>query len=144
MTEEEAEITAKAENILVMNSAYSHKVGVLSNVQACLKIPQDKKLIKDLCNFDIRVHVTRGCLNFNKEFLKTMAKFFVKMDTLKVITKRIKKLILKIHYMEQLLKEQDNQAQLLFENFKDIDIPKRLQVFIEEGLSIIVTSHNKK
>lgn len=32
MTEEEAEISARAENILLMNSAYKHKVGILTNV----------------------------------------------------------------------------------------------------------------
>lgn len=73
-----------------------------------------------------------------------MARFFVDMDTLKTIIKRIKRLLLKIHYLDELLRELDRSCEMHFENFKDIDIPKRLRVVIEEGLSVMMTSSSKK
>lgn len=68
-----------------------------------MKIPLDKKLAKDLCNIDMRIRIQRGVLNFNKKFLKSIIKFFVTMDTIKKVILRVKKLILKIHYIEDLL-----------------------------------------
>lgn len=69
-----------------------------------MKVPLDKKLAKNFCNYDLRVSILRGSLNLNKKFVKSMAKFFVSMDTLKTIIKRVKKLIIKLHYMEHMLK----------------------------------------
>ena len=76
-------------------------------MSALIKIPLDSKLAKDFCNYDLRVSILRGNLNFNKRFLKDMAKFFVYMDTLSEIIKRIKKLINKLHYKDELLKDKN-------------------------------------
>ena len=65
------------------------------------------------------------------------------MDTLKEIIKRIKRLITKLHFQDELLKEMERYgfdlSDIQYENFKDEDIPKRLKVVIEEGLTIVLT-----
>lgn len=85
-------------------------------------------------------------LNINKLFMKAVAKFFVHMDTLKEVIKRLKRLVLKLHHYEQLLQEQldDAQQEPSFDNFMDEDIPKRLRVVVEEGLSVVLVDPSKK
>lgn len=46
--------------------------------------------------------------------------------------------------MDELLRDMEKCGEPQFENFKDIDIPKRLKITIEEGLSILMTCSNKK
>jgi len=85
-------------------------------------------------------------LSVNKKFIKSIAKFLVHMDTLKDIIKRIKRLILKLNYYEQLLKEQADDVQDVqqYDNFMDEDIPKRLKIVIDEGLSVVMIDPSKK
>ncbi len=110
-----------------------------------IKVPRDKKLAKDFCNFDLRVSILRGTLNINKKFIKAITRFIVHMDTLKEIIKRVKRLIIKLHYQDELLRNNVAQdADLTFENFMDVDIPKRLKVVIEEGISIILIDPSRK
>lgn len=37
-----------------------------------------------------------------------------------------------------------NNEESQYENYKDVDIPKRLKVDIEEGLTIMITDSNQK
>lgn len=63
-----------------------------------IKVPLDKKLAKDFCNFDVCVNIERATLNLNKKLIKAITRFLVHMDSLKDIIKRVKRLIMKLHY----------------------------------------------
>ena len=93
----------------------------------------------------------------NKRFIRSLTRFLVIIDTTKGIISRVKRLITKLHYQDDLLLlmmkppgttgvenlYMPSEA-YVFENVKDIDIPKRLKVVIEEGLTITVCEYSKK
>jgi len=68
-----------------------------------VKVPLDLKLAKDFCNYELRINILRGSLNLNKRFFRQMTKFLVILDTTKEIIKRIRRLITKLHYQDELL-----------------------------------------
>jgi hypothetical protein len=117
----------------------------------------DLKLAQDFCNYDMRINILRGSLNVNKRFVRDITKFIVCMDTTKVIINRIKRLIIKLHYQDELLTKMQQDSGTTgvetlymatdaynYENIKDVDIPKRLKVVIEEGLTLIISEYSKK
>ncbi|CDW78547.1 UNKNOWN [Stylonychia lemnae] len=131
-----------SDSILLQNPKQMIKQGILKEAFVVIKIPLDKKLAKDFCNFEVKVSIKRAILNLNLKFIKSITKFVVCMDTLKEVIKRIKKLITKLHFQDELLKEFQflhlDSSELNYENFKDEDIPKQLSVVIEDGLTIMI------
>jgi hypothetical protein len=105
------------------------------------------------------ITIQRGCLNLNKRFLRDITRFVVCMDTTKVIISRIRRLIIKLHYQDELLGMMNQPAsdktgvETLYEsnvdncdheNITDEDIPKKLKVVIEEGLTLMMCEDSKK
>lgn len=148
-----------AETILLQNPTVLNKQGLIRQANLLLKVPLDLKLAADFCNLDIRLSIARGCLNLNKRFIKAMTNFVVILDTTKVIISRIRRLIIKLHYQDELVKMMQQPpgttgvetlyggkeaAQYNYENIMDIDIPKRLKVVIEEGLTLTICENPKK
>jgi hypothetical protein len=129
---------------LLQNSKSLNKQGILKQVTLLVKVPLDLKLAQDFCHYDVRINILRACLNLNKKVARSITKFLVCLDTTKVIISRIKRLIIKLHYQDELLammqqprgttgvetlyKSSDSYN---YENILDEDIPKRLKVVIE-------------
>ena len=95
--------------------------------------------------------------DLNKKIVREITKFLVCLDTTKVIISRIKRLIIKLHYQDELLGMMQQQPGTTgvetlykssdtynYENILDEDIPKRLKVVIEEGLTLMVSEYSKK
>jgi hypothetical protein len=132
------------DQVLLQNSKSLNKQGILKQVTLLVKVPLDLKLAQDFCHYDVRITILRACLNFNKKVVRSITKFLVCLDTTKVIISRIKRLIIKLHYQDELLtmmqqprgttgvetlyKSSDSYN---YENILDEDIPKRLKVVIE-------------
>lgn len=91
--------------------------------------------------------------------MKAMTKFLVILDTTKVIISRIRRLIIKLQYQDELVKMMQQPpgttgvetlyggkeaSQYNYENIMDVDIPKRLKVVIEEGLTLSIFEDSKK
>ena len=132
------------DQVLLQNSKSLNKQGILKQVTLLVKVPIDLKLAQDFCHYDVRITILRACLNLNKKVVRSITKFLVCLDTTKVIISRIKRLIIKLHYQDELLtmmqqprgttgvetlyKSSDSYN---YENILDEDIPKRLKVVIE-------------
>ena len=58
-----------------------------------MKIPLDKKLVKDFGNFELSLKINDGILDLNKDFVQSFVKWFVMLDTLLSVTKSVKKLV---------------------------------------------------
>ena len=79
----------------------------------------------------------------NKKFIRDITRFVVSMDTTKVIISRIRRLIIKLHYQEELLEMMQKPPfttgvetlyqsgdSYNYENITDEDIPKKLKLVI--------------
>ena len=123
-----------------------------------IKVPMDLKLAADFCHYQVWITIQRGCLNLNKRFLRDITRFVVCMDTTKVLISRIRRLIIKLHYQEELLGMMNQPAsdktgvETLYEsnvdtcdheNITDEDIPKKLKVVIEEGFTLLMCEDSK-
>ena len=80
---------------MLKHPVHTHKLGMLTQVDLNLKVPTDPKLVKDFCNYEMRVQIQDGLLNLNKKFLQSFLNFFVYFDALLSVIKGIKKLVLK-------------------------------------------------
>ena len=103
LNDEDVDLFIQAGAVLLQNPTCLNKQGLLKEASILLKIPLDMKLAQDLCNFDMKINILRGSLNVNKRFIKSLTKFLVYIDTTKVIINRIKRLITKLHYQDELL-----------------------------------------
>ena len=63
----------------------------------------DLKLAADFCHYQVWITKQRGCLNLKKRLHRDITLFAVCMDTTKVIISRIRRLIIKLHYKDELL-----------------------------------------
>lgn len=97
------DLVITGERAMIMNINHPNKQGVLFNPNVNIKIPTDKKEIKHVCNYEIRVNIERALLNVNKKFMKSFVKFFVKFHTLAQINKALKKVVMKQYYQDELL-----------------------------------------
>ncbi len=108
-----------------------------------VKVPLDLKLAQDFCHYQVSINILRGCLNVNKKFIRDITRFVVAMDTTKVIISRIRRLIIKLHYQDELLEMMQKPAYTTgvetlyqstdsynYENITDEDIPKKLKLVI--------------
>ena len=128
-----------------------------------MKIPNNKALARDFCNYVAKLTIQHGMINLNKKFLMKVIKWFVYLDTLKNIIKRAKRLIQKIHeakhfddggggtgagYNDEFGDEfrevgTPGLPPTKTENVIDTDIPKQFNISIEEGLTLIITDPNQ-
>ena len=123
-----------------------------------IKVPMDLKLAADFCHYQVWITIQRGCLNLKKLLLRDITRFVVCMDTTKVLISRIPPLIIKLHYQDELLGMMNQPAsdktgvETLYEsnvdtcdheNITDEDIPKKLKVVIEEGLTLLMCEDSK-
>jgi hypothetical protein len=51
----------------------------------------------------VRITIQRGCLNLSKRFLRDLTRFVVCKYSTNVIISRIRPLIIKLHYQDELL-----------------------------------------
>ena len=58
-----------------------------------MKIPLDKKLVKDFGNFELSLKINDGVFDINKDFVQSFVKWFVMLDTLLSVTKSVRKLV---------------------------------------------------
>ena len=65
----------------------------MSKVEFTLKIPLDKKLVKDFGNFELGLKINDGVFDINKDFVQSFVKWFVMLDTLLSVTKSVRKLV---------------------------------------------------
>jgi hypothetical protein len=144
LNDEEMDLFISGDQVLLQNSKSLNKQGILKQVTLLVKVPLDLKLAQDFCHYDVRINILRACLNLNKKVARSITKFLVCLDTTKVIISRIKRLIIKLHYQDELLtmmqqprgttgvetlyKSSDSYN---YENILDEDIHKRLKVVIE-------------
>jgi len=89
----------------------------------------------------VRVKAQHACIDLTKSFMKRIIKYFVCLDTLKTILAKIKKLILKSHHINELIELPEDPR---FENHLNVDIPKKLKVTFEEGVTFIMTDSSRK
>jgi len=154
----ELDLHLAADTVLLQNSNCLNKQVVLKNMSLLIKVPMDLKLATDFCHYQVWITIQRGCLNLNKRFLRDITRFVVCMDTTKVIISRIRRLIIKLHYQDELLGMMNQPAsdktgvETLYEsnvdtcdheNITDEDIPKKLKVVIEEGLTLLMCEDSK-
>ena len=68
--------------------------------------------------------------------------------TLKVIIQVAKNIVLKTHYQDEFLKSQAvnslSGTEVIYENYRDTMIPKRLKVAIQDGIDLTITDECKK
>ena len=57
MGEEDCDIGIEMKQLLLQNPNFQHKCGLLHQVELELKVPLDKKLAKDFCNYEVRIQV---------------------------------------------------------------------------------------
>ena len=67
--DEDCELLIEAETLLLQNPNNLDKQGLLNKVEVTLKIPLDKKLVKDFGNFELRIKINDGVFNINKDFI---------------------------------------------------------------------------
>ena len=89
-----------------MHSKWDYLQSVAKNIEGIIKIPLNPKQMKNLCNWAIRVNVDRGVINVNKDYVVQAMRFFVYLDTLLNVLKRIKKLLIKLRFLQEILDEE--------------------------------------
>lgn len=52
-----------------------------------MKVPRNKELIKDFCNFELDLKIKSGKFDISKGFIKSILTFFVMLDSLSSIFK---------------------------------------------------------
>jgi len=98
MDDEECELLLHGPTVLLLHPNHRHKQGKVSQVEIHVKIPLDKKLVKNFCNYDLRVNIHDGAINLNKKFLKSLIRFFVYLDTLNTVIKAFKRVVMKQYF----------------------------------------------
>lgn len=68
-------------------------------------------MLKFLGNYDISVKIRKANLDLNKKFIKKFSSWFAGVFTLNTIIKAAKNIILKTHYMDEILKRQNDNFQ---------------------------------
>ena len=122
-------------------------------------------MLKFLGNYDISVKIRKADLDMNQKFFKKFASWFNGVSTLNTIIKVAKNIILKTHYLDEILKRQSefNQNnpnifseinnkdassvtndQVIFENYRDTMIPKRFKIQVVEGIKLTITDQCSK
>ncbi len=103
LNDEEMDLSISTDSVLLQNSNTLNKQGILKSVILLIKVPLDLKLAADFCHYNVQINILRGSLSVNKHFVRDITRFIVCMDTTKVIISRIKRLIIKLHYQDELL-----------------------------------------
>ncbi len=77
---------------------------MLEDINILMKLPIQTKMLKFLGNYDISFKVRKANLDLNKTFIKKIFSWFTGVYTLNTIIKAAKNIILKTHYMDEILK----------------------------------------
>lgn len=73
----------------------------------------------------------------NNDFLHRACRFFMYLDTIQNVIKRTKKLLIKLNFLKDILEEEDERGdRQVFENYKNLDIPKNITATIHDSLSV--------
>ena len=107
VTDEDMDLSITGSTCLLLNPCFQQKQGYLEDFQIVLKVPMKKKMLKFLGNYDISIKIQKATLDLNKKFIKKFTKWFVSLYTLIKIVKVAKQIILKNHYQDELLKNEE-------------------------------------
>jgi len=81
------------------------------------------------------------------DYLIMALRFFMMLDTMHNVIKRTKKLLIKLHFIKDIVEEENErtarrnsgQNSVVFENYKNLDIPKNITAIVHEHVSINLT-----
>ena len=142
MSEDDFEVMVKSPKLLILNSKRMNEYGALDDVELILNVPRSVTLIKDFCNWELNIKIQSGNFDISKGFIKSTLNFFIMMDTLNSIFKEITNLVYKQHFQHILFFKsgiQSRNNERTYENYRDVDIPKRIKLTIVENLRIDIT-----
>ena len=106
------------------------------------------QLVKDLCNWELNIKIQKGAFDISKGFIKRASAFFIMMDTLASVFKEITTLVYKQHFQDIMFFKIGSQSrhgnERRYENYRDLDIPKKLKLQIVESLKVDISYPSKR
>lgn len=74
------------------------------------------------------------------EYLLRALRFFMYLDTILNVIKRTRKLLIKLNFLKDILEEENERGdRQIFENYKNLDIPKNITATVKEYLNVNLT-----
>lgn len=81
------------------------------------------------------------------DYLLRSLRFFMMLDTMLNVIKRTKKLLIKLHFLKDIVEEEkereqrrnNGQQSVFFENYRNLDIPKNFTAKVHDYLTINLT-----
>ena len=148
MDEDSFDVRVKSPELLVLNSRFANQYGQLADVEVMLTVPRSVQLLKDFCNWELTIKIQRGKFDISKGFVKRALTFFIMMDTLASVFKEIITLVQKQQFQDVLFFKIGSQSrrgnERRYENYRDVDIPKKLKLQIVESLVVDIAYPSKR
>ncbi|CAI2377772.1 unnamed protein product [Moneuplotes crassus] len=129
-------VKASADTVTATNVSFPNNLSIAETVSLTFTIPLEASEMKNLCNWCINIDCQKGLINMNNDFLLRACRFFMYLDTIENVIKRTRKLLIKLHFLKDIIEEEKERNTLNFENFKNLDIPKNITATIHESLSV--------
>ena len=132
ISDEDLDLSITGKSCLLLNPCFKDKQAILDDFQIEIKVPMEKKMLKFVGNYEISVLIRKAAFDVNKKFIKNVTKWFVSLYTLQKIVSVAKKVILKTHYQEEIIRSQEHNVGqgVTIANHRDTMVPKRLKVQI--------------
>lgn len=148
MDEDDIDIIVKSPKLMILNSKYENECGSLVDVELALKIPIKGHLLKDFCNWELNIKIQSGKFDISKDFIKRLLTFFIMMDTLACIFKEITTIVYKQHFQDIMFFKSGYQQrrgnERFYDNYRDVDIPKKVKLHIVESLQVDIAYPSKR
>ena len=146
-TNNEMIINLNSDQVTVSNTSFPNWLSIFEEVSLNFRIPLDKNLMKNLWNWCIGIECKRGLANMSMEYLLKAIRFFMILDTMLNVIKRTKKLLIKLHFLNDIIneeKERDTRKKnglqsMYFENYKNLDIPRNITAKVYDYLTVNLT-----
>ena len=146
-TNNEMIINLNSDQVTVSNTSFPNWLSIFEEVSLSFRIPLDKNLMKNLWNWCIGIECKRGLANMSMEYLLKAIRFFMILDTMLNVIKRTKKLLIKLHFLNDIIneeKERDTRKKnglqsMYFENYKNLDIPRNITAKVYDYLTVNLT-----
>lgn len=140
-------VTLESDDIMVSNTSFPNCLSIFEQVSLVLRIPLEKSLMKHLCNWTISIDCQRALVNMSMDYLLRALRFFMYLDTLLNVIRRTKKLLIKLHFLKDVVEEERDREHrrnnglqsVFFENYKNLDIPKNITAKVHDYLSVNLT-----
>ena len=146
-TNNEMILNLNSEQVTLTNASFPNWLSIFEDVTLVLSIPLDSKLTKNLWNWCISIEWRRGLVNMSIEYLLKAIRFFMILDTMLNVINRTKKLLIKLHFLNDIINEEleretrrnSGQNSMSFENYKNLDIPRNITAKVHDYLTVNLT-----